>query len=134
MVEAVYEAVKTGLSTYRAGKIPTPNLPPIKKIGKEIACAILSDVQLAKVTPTYNTQIAEERVIRYANKIVNLTNIQREATNITKISVFAVGDIIEGELIFPGQEHTIDSSLYSQVTVDAPRILTQFFDLSLIHI
>ena len=126
-VAAVYEAVKTGLSTYRAGKIPTPNLPPIKKKGKEIACAILSDVQLAKVTPTYNTKIAEERVIRYANKIVSLTNIQREATNITKVCVFAVGDIIEGELIFPGQEHTIDSSLYSQVTVDAPRILTQFF-------
>ena len=37
MVEAVYEAVKTGLSTYRAGKIPPPNLPPIKKKGKEIA-------------------------------------------------------------------------------------------------
>ena len=31
MVEAVYEAVKTGLSTYRAGKIPTPNLPPIRR-------------------------------------------------------------------------------------------------------
>ena len=45
--------------------------------------------------------------------------------------MFAVGDIIEGELIFPGQEHTIDSSLYSQVTVDAPRILTQFFDILL---
>ena len=131
LVDAVYDAVKTSITTYRAGKVPKPKLTTKKGKGKEIACAVLSDVQLAKITPTYNTKVAEERVVEYAHKIVELTNIQRQATNITKCAVFAVGDIVEGELIFPGQEHLIDASLYSQVTVDAPRILTQFFDILL---
>ena len=131
LVDAVYDAVKTSITTYRSGNVPKPTLPMKKAKGQEIACAVLSDVQLAKVTPTYNTEVAEKRVVRYAEKIVELTNIQRHATNITKCAVFAVGDIVEGELIFPGQEHLIDASLYSQVTVDAPRILTQFFDILL---
>jgi hypothetical protein len=81
LVDAVYDAVKTSITTYRAGKVPKPTLPTKKAKGTEIACAVLSDVQLAKVTPTYNTKVAEERVVRYAHKIVELTNIQRQATN-----------------------------------------------------
>ena len=103
LVDAVYDAVKTSITTYRAGKVPKPKLTTKKSKGEEIACAVLSDIQLAKVTPTYNTEVAEKRVVRYANKIVELTNIQRQATNITKCAVFAVGDIVEGELIFPGR-------------------------------
>ena len=63
--------------------------------------------------------------------MVELTNIQRKAHPIRKCAVFAAGDIIEGELIFPGQSHLIDSSLYKQVTLDGPRIMTQFFDILL---
>ena len=93
------------------------------------AVAILSDVQLAKVTPDYSTEVAEARVIEYANKIVNLTNLQRHAHTVKKCAVLVAGDIVEGELIFPGQSHLIDASLYNQVTVDGPRILTKFFDI-----
>ena len=45
--------------------------------------------------------------------------------------VLALGDIVEGELIFPGQSHLIDSSLYRQVTVDGPRIMHTFFSILL---
>ena len=91
----------------------------------------MSDVQLAKVTPEYNTEIAEKRVIEYAHKIVELTNLQRNAHPVRKCAVLAAGDIVEGELIFPGQTHLIDASLYNQVTIDGPRILTKFFDILL---
>jgi len=88
-------------------------------------------VQLAKVTPDYSTEVAEARVIEYANKIVTLTNLQRHAHRVKKCAVLVAGDIVEGELIFPGQQHLIDASLYNQVTVDGPRILTKFFDILL---
>ena len=91
----------------------------------------MSDIQLAKVTPDYNTEVAEERVIEYANKVVELTNVQRSAHPVNKCVVLAAGDIVEGELIFPGQTHLIDASLYNQVTIDGPRILTKFFDILL---
>ena len=130
MIEAVYEAVSTNLRTWNKPNIPKPKL--IKKSkDEEIAVAILSDVQLAKVTPEYNTEIAEKRVIEYAHKIVELTNLQRNAHPVRKCAVLAAGDIVEGELIFPGQTHLIDASLYNQVTIDGPRILTKFFDILL---
>ncbi len=130
MVDAVYEAVSANLRTWDKPSIPKPrNLKKTKDV--ETAIAVLSDIQLAKVTPDYNSEIAEERVIAYANKIVDITNVQRQSHPVNKVAVFAVGDIVEGELIFPGQSHLIDSSLYKQVTVDGPRIMTKFFDILL---
>ena len=130
MVDAVYQAVDTNLRTWDKPKIPKPTLST-KKAGEEVAIAVLSDIQLAKITPEYNSEIAELRVIEYAKKIVELANLQRATHPVNKCAVFAVGDIIEGELIFPGQSHLIDSSLYKQVTVDGPRIMTKFFDILL---
>ena len=130
MINAVYEAVSTNLRTWDKPKVPKPIVSKRKK-NEEIAVAVLSDVQLAKVTPNYNTKVAEKRVIEYAHKIVELTNLQRNAHPVRKCAVFAAGDIVEGELIFPGQSHLIDASLYNQVTIDGPRILTQFFDILL---
>jgi hypothetical protein len=130
LINSIYDAVNTNLRTWDKPKIPKPKTNKVRK-DEEIAVAILSDIQLAKVTPEYNTEIAEERVVKYANKIVDLANVQRHVHKVKKCAVFAVGDIIEGELIFPGQSHLIDSSLYKQVTVDGPRIMTKFFDILL---
>ena len=130
MVDAVYQAVDSNLKLWDKPKIPKPIISKRSK-SEEVAIAVLSDIQLAKVTPEYNSEIAEIRVIEYAKKIVELTNLQRKSHPVNKVAVFAVGDIIEGELIFPGQSHLIDSSLYKQVTIDGPRIMTQFFDILL---
>lgn len=130
LIDAVYEAVQTNLNLWNKPKIPKPIITKKQK-NEEVAIAVLSDIQLAKITPDYNTEVAEKRVVAYAKKVVELTNIQRKAHPIKKCAVFAAGDIIEGELIFPGQSHLIDSSLYKQVTLDGPRIMTKFFDILL---
>jgi hypothetical protein len=39
-----------------------------------------------------------------------------------------LGDIIEGELIFPGQSFLVDGGLYRQITVDGPRIMKNFIN------
>lgn len=130
LVEAVYRGAKDGMSTLSLPKIQAPIKTTAKK-GEEICVPLLSDIQLAKRTDTYNTKVAEERIIRYAEKIVKIARIQKANHIVKKCVVFALGDIIEGELIFPGQAHEIDSSLYRQVTVDGPRILSQFFNILL---
>ena len=83
MIDAIYEAVSTNLRTWGKPKIPKPIVTKKNK-NEEIAVAVLSDVQLAKVTPDYNTEIAEQRVIEYAHKIVELTNLQRSAHPVRK--------------------------------------------------
>ncbi len=131
LIEAMNQAIRINLNTWEKPKVPRPLKQKAKSNTEETAIAVLSDIQLAKVTPDYNTEIAEKRVVEYAKKVVDITNIQRNAHKINKCAVFVAGDIIEGELIFPGQAHLIDSSLYKQVTVDAPRIMQQFFDILL---
>lgn len=125
-VEALTQAITDNFSTL---KLPPITVPPHskKRGGKEICVPIISDIQLAKTTATYNTQIAEQRVDLYADKIIKLARLHRATTPVDKCVVLAVGDIVEGELIFPGQAHEIDASLYRQVTVDGPRIMYNFF-------
>lgn len=130
LVDAVYRGAKDGMSTLSLPKIKAPAKTTAKK-GEEICVPLLSDIQLAKQTSTYNTEVAEERVVRYAQKIIKIARIQKANHIVKRCVVFALGDIIEGELIFPGQAHEIDSSLYKQVTVDGPRILSKFFNVLL---
>jgi|TARA_A100001388_G_scaffold201809_1_gene152911 hypothetical protein len=131
LVEAVYKGAKDGMSTVTLPKVKAPTKSKTK--GQEICVPLLSDIQLAKNTETYNSKIASKRVIKYAEKIVNLSQLQGANHTIKKCVVLALGDIVEGELIFPGQAHEIDSSLYKQVTVDGPAMLYEFFNILLSH-
>lgn len=98
---------------------------------EEVLVPLYSDLQLAKVTPTYDSKVCEQRVELYANKLVQLAEITRNSRPVREAHICAVGDIVEGELIFPGQSFLIDSSLYRQVTVDGPRITANFIRILL---
>jgi hypothetical protein len=125
LATAVFEAAKDGIAA-----LDFPPIAPPKKDERvkdeEIAVAVLADWQLAKVTPSYSSEICEKRIEEYAEKVIRLTNIQRADHPVRKLHIWALGDIVEGELIFPGQSHLVDSSLYRQVTIDGPRILGNF--------
>ena len=125
LVAAVYEAAKDGVAALSIPPVPKP--PKDARKGEpETAIVMLSDWQLAKVTPTYSTEVCEERIERLADKVAKLAAIQRAAHPVRECRVYLMGDLVEGELIFPGQAHLIDASLYRQVVVDGPRILGNF--------
>jgi hypothetical protein len=124
LVEVVRTAVKDGLASLE--------LPPVKPYkadrrtkGDEMAIIHWSDWQLGKATPTYSSDVCEERIQRYCDRADSIINVQRQAHPVSKAVLFLLGDMIEGELIFPGQAHEVDSSLYRQITIDGPRILGQ---------
>lgn len=132
LVEAVYRAacdVAVGLD------IPPVPPPRVDARGatEETAVAVLSDFQLGKRTPSYNSEVCERRVEEYARCLVNVTTIQRAEHPVRDLRVYLLGDIVEGELIFPGQSHLIDSSLYQQVLETGPRILINFLRTALKH-
>lgn len=104
--------------------------PPAKQKGKgreEWALPMLSDTQLGKITPTYDSGVCAERVNRYADKILALTDLQRSNRPVRNAHVSMLGDMVEGEDIFPGQQWLIDSSLFAQVMVNGPEIFMPFF-------
>lgn len=128
LVDAVYRAARDAAESLVLPKVPV--LLDRKQGGSrkqgETAIAPLADWQLAKVTQDYNSSVCEERVERYGDKLLQLSDIQRADHPVRDLRVYLLGDLVEGELIFPGQSHLIDASLFAQVLVDGPRILGSF--------
>lgn len=122
LTAAMYEAVHDGLAAVTVPDF-TPPVKDNRTKGEEIAVLFASDYQLGKRTPTYNSEVCEERVREYCARVAKLVDIQRLDHPVKRAAIFVLGDIVEGELIFPGQSHLIDTSLYRQVTIDGPRIL-----------
>lgn len=127
LADAIYRAVRDDISLVKVKKTSGPKLDRRKSTSlEEVAVAVLADWQLAKVTPDYNTQVCEDRIHLFAEKVCSLTDIQRAHHPVRKLHVWVLGDIVEGELIFPGQSFLVDGGLYRQVTIDGPRILKNF--------
>jgi hypothetical protein len=125
LVDAVYRAATDAARSLVIPPVPRPERD--RRRGKpEVAVAMLSDWQLGKKTPTYSSEICEQRIAAYAAKVASLADIQRADHPVRELRVWLLGDLVEGELIFPGQSHRIDASLYRQVAVDGPRILAGF--------
>lgn len=95
--------------------------------------AVLSDWQLGKRTPSYDSEVCATRIEKYAEKVIRLTDIQRADHPVKHLRVHVLGDLVEGEMIFPGQAHLIDSSLYAQVVENGPTILAGFLRKMLAH-
>jgi hypothetical protein len=127
LAESVYRAITENLKEEK--HVPAPKPPKDRRKGsEEVAVAVLADWQLAKITPDYNTEVCEKRIEEYADKVIHLTEIQRQDHPVREIRIWVLGDIIEGELIFPGQSFLIDGGLYRQITVDGPRIMKNFIN------
>lgn len=114
LVAAVYRAAKDAASGLVIPPVPKPE-PDRRKAKPETAICILADWQRGKRTPEYDSETADARVARYAEKVVGLIEMERAKHPVEEARIYLLGDLIEGEEIFPGQAHRIDASLYSQV-------------------
>jgi hypothetical protein len=125
LVQAVYQAVADNLTALTFGAVNKPKADR-RKGDDETAVIVFSDLQLGQVTNSYNSEVAEQRVQQYADKIIRLTELQRASHPIRNAKLYLLGDLIEGELIVPSHPHQVDSSLYAQVALNGPRILVDF--------
>jgi hypothetical protein len=125
MVDAVYRAVSDNLSALTFKPVVKPIVQKARG-HEETAIIAFSDLQLGQVTPTYNSDVAEDRVHRYADKVLRLTELQRHEHPVRRAKLYLLGDLIEGELIVPSHPHQVDSSVYAQVALNGPRIMGDF--------
>lgn len=121
--QIIIRAVKDSLVEPHNLYIP-PAPPKSKKKNVEIACLHISDTQIGKVTNTYNSQVAEDRLYLLARKVLKIVEMRRTNAAIDEIRVYLGGDIVEGENIFSTQPYQIDQSVFDQAIKTAPRILT----------
>jgi hypothetical protein len=126
LIAAVRQAAADAVRALEIPAIPVPTARLGSKPGEkaaEVAICVMADWQLGKKTPSYSTEICEKRIERYAEKVLSLAAIQRAHHPVKEARVYLLGDLVEGELVFPGQAHRIDASLFRQVITDGPRIL-----------
>jgi len=130
-VISVYQAAFDAFSNFELPKIKAPTFKSVKHNTPETAVVVFADWQMGKITPSYNTEVLEKRVELYTEKLLEITEIQRLHHNVDDLHVWLLGDIVEGEEIFAGQSHLIDSGLYRQVGINGPKILSKFLTTAL---
>lgn len=113
LMDAVFEAAKSAALTYP----PAPVVPTPKKgkPGDHWGLLHSTDWQLGKRTVSYNSDVCEKRVLSSVERALWLTELQRNAHQVSSCAVLLGGDMVEGTTIFPGQAWEIDSTLYDQL-------------------
>jgi hypothetical protein len=133
----VEEAVQDAVAGISLAPVAPPQLKGLTGLpafrAEEYAVALLSDLQTGKRTPDYDSDTCRTRVMQYAQKIVDLSDIQRLHHPVRHCVVPMLGDMVEGVDIFPGQQWLIDSTLYAQLFNTTPTLLADFVRYLLAH-
>lgn len=115
VIAAVERAASDAALAQRLDPTPRPRRDRRRGKNAEVAVLVLSDWQLGKVTPSYDSDVCEERIDRLVDKVIDLVAIQRADHPVKELRVWCLGDMVEGEVIFPGQAYQVDSSTYAQM-------------------
>lgn len=132
------------IDTIRRETISLPAVAPIyqpeekvkSKYGTEVAMLNFSDVQIGSLVKSdevgglanYNKDVFRERISKLADKIYKVINIQRSGgINVENLRINVLGDIVQGESVFPGQGFKLDALMLEQVFVLADEIIQRLF-------
>ena len=121
--ELISEAVKQ--SYEEPPDLHVPKIPEKNKSNKkeEIAVLHLCDLHIGKITSTFDSMVAEERLMLLSEKVKNIANVRRTSAKIEELRIYLGGDMIEGEDIFSHQAHIIDQSLFDQAVKNGPAMV-----------
>lgn len=116
LVEAAFDGARDAMTAF--GPMAPVKLARPAKVGAgspEVAMWIMGDWQIGKRTVDYNSQVARDRALRFAEKAVKITGMQRAARPIDHCVVTFGGDMVEGACFqFPTQPFEIDSTIFDQ--------------------
>jgi len=114
LVDAVYEAAHDAALSQGRPKITAPRRDR-RKASQQIALLHTTDWQVGKRAADYGVDVAEQRLIKLASKVLHIVDVQRSANPVKECVVLLGGDMVEGIGIFPGQAYELDALLYEQL-------------------
>lgn len=115
LVEAVYQAAKDASIMLGKPSIPAKPKADRRKKKEEVALIHTTDWQLGKRTSDYSIAACEARIMKFADKVISLTEIQRADHPVRHCTLMLGGDMVEGITIFPGQAYEVESHLFEQL-------------------
>jgi len=137
--DLIVEAVERAYDTPPVLSLPAPPKRTKGKHEAEAAVCHVSDTQAGKVTSTYDSAIFAGRVMEYAHKVRTLIDRKRSYCDVPEARIYLGGDMVEGETIFAGQAHVIDSGVLEQAVRAAPAALASMIlaiarDVARVHV
>lgn len=114
LIAAVYEAAHdAALVAGVPSPVPAPKAD--RRKGGEVALLHMTDTHVGAVTPTFNTEVARERIRETVAKTISLSEIQRADHPVEECVLMLGGDHIEQTAQFPNQAWGVDSTTFAQV-------------------
>ena len=109
----------------------SPNKSEEKSPNKSEEAAILAigDTQVGKVTRDYDIATAEKRVLLAGHKTLEIAAMRRQNARIDTLYLWLLGDMVEGEMIYPDQPWEIECGAAEQAVSHVPRILSRLVAL-----
>ena len=115
LADAIYRAAADAAVAHPPpGPMRKPKADRRRK-GEEVAFLLLTDWQFGKQTPSYNSEVAKERVRKAVQATVRIAEVQRADHPVRGCVVGLLGDLLENVGIFPGQLAEVDSGAYVQM-------------------
>ena len=125
IIDAVYRAAKdASLATGNARRTPALPAKDTRKVKPEVALVHATDWQCGKKTVSFDIATLSKRIETFADKVIELTDIQRKHHPVKECVLMFGGDMVEGVSIFPGQAYEIESHLFEQL-FEVARIMEQ---------
>lgn len=115
--------------------ISVPKVQTFRSDGRSEEAAILAigDTQIGKVTATYDIATAEKRVLLAGQKAIEIADMRRHNARIDTLYLWLLGDMVEGEMIYPDQPWEIECGAAEQATRHVPRITARLIGLLAQH-
>jgi len=104
--------------------------PKVGKGDEEAAVLQVSDTHFGKLTQTYNIDVAQARFEKLVDKTLSIVALHRNAYPIKHLHIFFLGDIVEGEGIFPTQGAHLDAHAVKQALVPSQTVAGQLSRLA----
>jgi len=107
--------------------LTVPPMPKKDRRKREERTAVLhlTDWHLGKETESYSMAVAEQRLLQAVEKTIRFTEDQRSSYSIDHCVVYATGDLLEGEDIYPTQAHFLEATLLKQGMLVGPGIFVK---------
>lgn len=117
VVEAVYQAAHdAALAVGTPPPVPPPPKRRVGREGEEVGLLHLTDWQLgAGRGGAYGPDVCEHRIERCVQKVMRITDIERQGRPVRSLHIMLGGDMVEGVSIYPGQPWDVDASAFDQV-------------------
>lgn len=128
ITQIIADAIRDGLSIadIKPYEVDPNRDYSIKGNNREEGFLMLSDLHFGKKTHRYNLEVAKERLHRVLDAVIKLG--KRHELEVLNIAL--LGDIVDGESIYPSHPHHIDASALSQIFASVEAFVPRLRELA----